>query len=74
MRAYAGTPVLLPALATAIAVGGYTRTQVGAMVGVSGQYVSQVIRGHASPSASLRARLAEALGIPEADLFAERTG
>lgn len=69
----ASTPPTFPKLAGAIAETGASLTQVGQRVGVNPQYLSQIIRGRQHPSSALRARIAEALGRPEAELFAEVT-
>lgn len=66
----AKTKPVFPHLAARIAAQGLTNTQVGGMVGVGGQFIGQVIRGHAKASDAVRARLAEVLGQPEAVLFA----
>lgn len=49
---------------------GLTTTQLGAAVGVSRSLISQVERGHASPSITTLRGIAAALGVPVVALFA----
>ncbi len=69
----ASTVPRFPHLAGAIAMTGQNLTQLSHRADCNAQYLSQIIRGHRTPSPALRARLAEALGRPEAELFAEVT-
>lgn len=46
-------------------------SDVGPLVGVTPQYISQVIRGHHNPSALLKQRLATTLGATVQELFAD---
>jgi transcriptional regulator with XRE-family HTH domain len=48
---------------------GWQRKQFAAELGIHSSSLSAIITGRAYASAALRARIAERLGLPEADLF-----
>jgi transcriptional regulator with XRE-family HTH domain len=63
------TPTPNKALEHALVDDPRQRREIAAAVGVSAQTFSGVVTGRVKPSASLRARIALALGIPEDELF-----
>ncbi len=48
---------------------GVNQSQMGAMVGVSRQTISQIERGDYSPSVSLALRIAKVCGVTVEDIF-----
>ncbi len=46
-----------------------TNCEIADRLGISHQYVSKVLNGHAPPSERFRYGLAQMLGVPEAELF-----
>jgi transcriptional regulator with XRE-family HTH domain len=62
-------PPAFPELSATIARQGLTLAALSHLVGCHAGYISQIIRGHAVPSAQLRERIATALDAPESELF-----
>lgn len=58
-----------PNLAAVVAARGLTYAEVAAAVGVGATSVNHVLCGRRQPSAALRARFADALGVAEDVLF-----
>lgn len=65
-------PVQFPKLAARLAELDLQRKQLAELVPCNPAYLSHIIRGHSTPSPKLRARIAEILESPEAELFATR--
>ena len=64
-------PVRFPNLAATLAARGVTLTALAVEVELHAGTLGQIIRGHTEPSERTRRRIAEALDVPEAELFAE---
>jgi hypothetical protein len=63
------TEVLDTHLAKVLEQQGRRRGWLAAQTGVSNALVTLICQGKRNPSAEFRARAAEALGVPEVDLF-----
>jgi transcriptional regulator with XRE-family HTH domain len=61
--------VCYPALAALIAAQGWSHPELGAAVSVGATTINRVVSGRQRPSADLRARFADVLGVPEDVLF-----
>lgn len=64
-------PRRYPALDNRIRERDLLYSDVGPLVGVTPQYISQVIRGHHNPSPLLKQRLATVLGATVQELFSD---
>ena len=58
-------------LAAAVAVDDRRNYVIAALAGMSPNTLGGIISGRVVPSGSARSRLAEVLGVPEAELFPE---
>jgi transcriptional regulator with XRE-family HTH domain len=64
-------PPHYPEVAAELARTGTTTADLSHVVGCHSGHLSQIIRGHAKPSKALKQRIADALGRPIDELFAE---
>ena len=60
-----------PNLAAEIARQGWTFSKLSHPVDCHAQYIGQIIRGYAQPSEAIKQRIADVLGRPVDELFAE---